>query len=32
VITSAAEGALAASSAQRYLESIGARKAYGGSA
>jgi thioredoxin reductase (NADPH) len=30
VITSAAEGALAASSAQRYLESIGARKAYGG--
>jgi thioredoxin reductase (NADPH) len=31
VITSAADGALAASSAQRYLERIGARKAYGGS-
>ena len=32
VIVSAAEGALAASSAQRYLERIGARKAYGGAA
>jgi thioredoxin reductase (NADPH) len=32
VIISAAEGALAASSAQRYLERIGARKAYGGAA
>jgi thioredoxin reductase (NADPH) len=32
VIISAAEGALTASSAQRYLEKIGARKAYGGAA
>src|SRR5450756_876863 len=32
VIISAAEGALTASSAQRHLEKIGARKAYGGGA
>jgi thioredoxin reductase len=30
VIIAAAEGALASAGAQRYLESIGAREAYGG--